>query len=120
MGRGRSLAKVIEEITPILRGWTAYFRLAEVKGGFEDLDGWVRRKLRVILWRRWKRPRTRARKLMRRGLGKARAWTSAMNGRGSWWNAGASHMNQAYPTSHFRNLGLTPSIEQLNRLQSAS
>ncbi len=63
-GRGRSLAKVIEEITPILRGWTAYFRLAEVKGGFEDLDGWVRRKLRVILWRQWKRPRTRARKLM--------------------------------------------------------
>ncbi len=95
MGRRRSLAKVIEEITPILRGWTAYFRLAEVKGGFEDLDGWVRRKLRVILWRQWKRPRTRARKLMQRGLGKARAWTSAMNGRGSRWNAGASHMHAA-------------------------
>lgn len=119
-GRGRSLAKVIGEITPILRGWTAYFRLAEVKGVFEDLDGWVRRKLRVILWRQWKRPRTRARKLRQRGLDKARAWTSAMNGRGSWWNAGASHMNRAYPTSYFRSLGLRPITEHLNRLQSTS
>ena len=119
-GRGRSLAKVIEELTPILRGWTAYFRLAEVKGIFEDLDGWLRRKLRVILWCQGKRPRTRARKLMQRGLGEARAWMSATNGRGSWWNAGASHMNHAYPTSYFRDLGLTPIIEHLNRLQCTS
>ncbi|MCH7777394.1 MAG: hypothetical protein IH878_12775, partial [Gemmatimonadetes bacterium] len=40
------------------------FRLAQTKGVFEDLDGWFRRKLRAILWRQWKRPRTRARKLM--------------------------------------------------------
>jgi hypothetical protein len=54
-GRGRSLKRVIEESTPKLRGWIAYFRLAEVKGIFEDLDGWVRRKLRCILWRQWMR-----------------------------------------------------------------
>jgi len=119
-GRGRSLAKVIAEASPILRGWIAYFRLAETKRVFEDLDGWIRRKLRVILWCQWKRPRTRARKLMQRGLAEARAWASAMNGRGSWWNAGASHMNHAYPTSYFRKLGLTPLIEQLHRLQRAS
>jgi len=119
-GRGRSIAKVVTEATPILRGWINYFRLAETRGVFEDLDGWFRRKLRVILWRQWKRPRTRARKLRQRGLDEARAWRSAYNGHGPWWNAGASHMNQAYPTSYFRNLGLTPLIEQLNRLNSAS
>ena len=116
-GRGRSIAKVITEATPVLRGWTTYFRLAETKGVFEDMDGWFRRKLRAILWRQWKRPRTRQRKLMQRGIGEARAWKSAYNGRGPWWNAGASHMNQAYPTSCFRNLGLTPIIETLNRLK---
>jgi len=114
------MAGVIEEAMPVLRGWITYFRLAETKGVFEDLDGWLRRKLRVILWRQWKRPRTRARKLRQRGLDEARAWMSAYNGHGPWWNAGASHMNQAYPTSYFRNLGLTPLIEQLNRLKSAS
>ncbi len=48
-GRGRSLRRVIAELTPILRGWTGYFRLSDVKGIFEALDGWVRRRLRAIL-----------------------------------------------------------------------
>ena len=119
-GRGRSVAKVIEETTPILRGWITYFRLAETRRVFEDLDGWFRRKLRTILWRQWKRPQTRMRKMMQRGLDKARAWKSANNGWGPWRNAGASHMNHALPTSYFRNLGLTPMIETLNRLNNAS
>ena len=85
-GRGRNPARFIEELKPVLRGWVSYFQLAEVKGVFDDLDGWIRRKLRCILWRQWKRPYTRAKNLMKRGLGEARAWTSATNGRGPWWN----------------------------------
>ena len=53
-GRGRNIRQVIEELRPVLRGWVNYFRLAEVKGIFEELDGWIRRKLRCILWRQWK------------------------------------------------------------------
>ena len=51
-----------------MRGWVNYFRLAEVKGIFEELDGWIRRKLRCILWRQWKRTYTRAKNLMKYGL----------------------------------------------------
>jgi group II intron reverse transcriptase/maturase len=116
-GRGRSIGRLIDELTPKLRGWMAYFRLAQVKGMFEELDQWLRRKLRVVLWRQWKRPRTRAHKLMQRGLAPDRAWLSAMNGRGPWWNAGASHMNQAVPTSVFRSLGLIPLIDHWHRFQ---
>jgi RNA-directed DNA polymerase len=50
-GRGRSLRKVMEELTPLLRGWVNYFRLSAVKLAFEEMDGWIRRKLRSILWR---------------------------------------------------------------------
>ena len=58
-GRGRNLSKLIEEeLTPLLRGWMNYFRLAEVKGIFEELDSWIRRKLRSLIWRQWKRPFT--------------------------------------------------------------
>ena len=73
-GRGRNLKRIIEEVTPILRGWWNYFKLSEVKKPFEELDSWFRRKLRCILWRQWKRPFTRAKKLMHRGLSEARAW----------------------------------------------
>jgi RNA-directed DNA polymerase len=87
-----------------------------VKAPFELLDEWVRRKLRCILWRQWKRPKTRARELRRRGLDVERARLSAGNGRGPWWNAGASHMNQAVPTAYFRRLGLLSFIEEHRRL----
>jgi len=119
-GRGRSLQRVIEESKPKLRGWIAYFRLAEVKGIFEDLDGWVRRKLRCILWRQWKRPYTRARKLMQRGLPEKVAWKSATNGRGPWWNSGASHMNNAFRKSYFDKAGLVSLSDQLRRFQNAT
>ncbi len=120
-GRGRNLGRfVTEDLKPLLKGWINYFRLAEVKGVFEELDGWVRRKLRNILWRQWKRPWTRARKLMQRGLSEVRAWRSATNQRGPWWNSGASHMNQAYSKSFFDRCGLVNLLEELHRLQYVS
>lgn len=119
-GRGRNPAKFIEELTPVLRGWLNYYQLAQVKGVFEELDGWIRRKLRCILWRQWKRPRTRAKRLMKRGMTEARAWKSAYNGRGPWWNSGASHMNQAYPKKFFDELGLVSLLDRLFRIQCPS
>ena len=119
-GRGRNLAKFITELTPVLRGWVNYFRLAEVRCVFEGLDGWIRRKLRCILWRQWKRAFTRVKNLKRRGLDEVRAWKSATNGRGPWWNSGASHMHACYPKSYFDKLGLVSLLNQLQRLQCAT
>ncbi len=79
-GRGRNLKRVIEDLNPLLRGWVSYFRLTEVKGVLEELDGWIRHKLRTLLWRQGKRNHTRAQHLMRTGLSEVRAWQSATNG----------------------------------------
>lgn len=119
-GRGRRLADVVLELNLATRGWVVYFRLAEVKASFEDVDKWLRRKLRCILWRQWKRPRTRIHELRRRGLDAVRAHASAYNGRGPWWNAGASHMHAAVPTATLRQLGLLSLFEEHRRLQRAS
>jgi RNA-directed DNA polymerase len=116
-GRGRKLADVIGELTLLLRGWISYFSLSRVKAAFEELDGWIRRKLRCILWVQWKRPKTRAAKLMKLGIDKARAFTSAYNGRGSWWNAGASHMSAAIPTRWLSRQGLVSLLAEHRRLE---
>lgn len=116
----RKLAASIEQLNPLLRGWMAYFRLTEVKGVLQELDGWIRRKLRALLWRQWKRAFTRFRMLMRRGVERFRAWCSATNGHGPWWNAGASHMNAAYPKSFFDSMGLVSLLDTQRRLQRAS
>jgi RNA-directed DNA polymerase len=111
-GRGRALAEVIARLTPMLRGWRSYFRLAEVKGVFGELDEWIRRKLRTILWRQWKTPRTRLRQLVRRGLSRAEAAHAAYGGRGPWFNAKCAPMKKAVPTSELRQLGLVSLVEQ--------
>jgi group II intron reverse transcriptase/maturase len=115
--QGRSLRKVIDVLNPILRGWMAYFKLTETKTALEELDGWIRHKLRCILWRQWKRPYTRAKNLMKAGLTEERAFRSAFNQRGPWWNSGASHMNQAFPKSFFDRLGLVSLLDTMRRLQ---
>jgi RNA-directed DNA polymerase len=105
-GRGRSIGRLIEELNPKLRGWVHYFRHITGARVLGDLDGWVRRHLRQILWLQWKRSFTRAKNLMRLGLSEKRAWNTAQNGRGSWWNAGSQHLNQALPMRFFARLGL--------------
>lgn len=116
-GRGRKLKDTITTLTPKLRGFAAYFRLAEVKGPFQDFDEWLRHKLRSIIWRQWKRNYTRAKNLMKQGLDEERAWKSATNGRGPWWNSRASHMNQAFPVKYFENLGLLSLLTLVRRFQ---
>jgi len=118
--RGGSLKQAVERLNPVLRGWVAYFRLTEVKSVLEELDGWIRHKLRALQWRHWKHTYTRAKNLMRAGLSERRAWLSATNGHGPWWNGGASHMNETYPKSWFDRMGLVSLLETQRRFSSAS
>jgi len=94
--------------------------LAEEKGGQEELDGWIRRKVRALLWRHWKRVYTRAQNLKRIGLSHESAWQSSTNGRGPWWNGGSSHMNAAYPKSWFDRMKLVSLLAAQRRFSFVS
>ena len=115
-GRGRNLRASIAGLQPKLRGWAGYFSVAETRNVFEDLDQWVRRKLRCLEWSQWKKPRTRMRKLTALGLDRETARIGAFNGHGPWRSAGATHMNAALPTAYFRKLGLVSLLEEVQWL----
>ena len=83
-----------------------YFRLTDSRTVLDDLDGWLRHRLRCLLWRQWKRGATRVRKLRALGLSADLARLGRGAGRGPWWNAGTIHMNLALPTAHFTSMGL--------------
>lgn len=118
-GRGRNIGRFITEtLNPVLRGWINYFRLSETSGFAEALDQWVRRKLRNMLWRQWKRPWTRFERLRRAGLPEAQSAISGFNGRGAWWNSGASHMNLAFRKEYFDRLGLVSTLAILRTHQT--
>lgn len=120
-GRGRNLKRFINDtLNPVLRGWMHYFRLAETKVFAKELDSWIRRHLRCILWRQWKRGTTRWRKLQSLGLSQEHARKSAWNGRGAWFNSGASHMNLAVPRKSFDAMNLLNLSDLLCSLQGTS
>ena len=119
-GRGRSLAQTIEALNPVLRGWMYYFQHTQGRTALEALDVWVRHRLRVIVWRQWKRPRTRESRLRALGIDAHRAWKSSVNGRGPWWNAGASHMTHAMPPKFFARMGLVSLVDLHQRLQRST
>ena len=116
-GRGCALRQTVEELNPKLRGWMNYFREIGVKSVLQELDGWIRRHLRKLLWRHWKCPKVRYRKLLRLGLSEERARMSAYNGRGAWWNARAPHMNQMLPKKLFDGIGLISLVDYNQRLK---
>jgi RNA-directed DNA polymerase len=119
--RGQNVARFIREtLNPLLRGWMNYFRLSETRGFAEELDGWIRRRLRAVIWRQWKRPATRFQRLRALGLDEARVHASGHNGRGAWFNSGASHMHAAFPAKAFAAMGLINLLDTLNTFANSS
>ena len=115
-GRGRNIGRMIkEDLNPLLGGWANYFSLSEVKRIFEKIDAWIRRRIRCIQWRQWKRPCTRKKKLIALGLSKEMSWKASVNGRGPWSNAGAQHMNYALPQKYFDECGLVRLMDYLHK-----
>ena len=119
--RGQNVERFIREtLNPLLRGWMNYFCLSETRGFAEELDGWIRRRLRGVIWRQWKRPATRYRRLRALGLDEVRVLASGHNGRGAWFNSGASHMHAAFPAQAFTAMGLVNLLDTLNTYANSS
>jgi len=110
-GRGCRLSRAIGEMTSRLRGWGNYFKLSGVKLVFEELDSWIRRKLRNMIWRQWKKPSTRYRNLKSRGVQEELARRAAWSGRGPWFVSGTMAMNFAYPKKFFDGQGLVSLLD---------
>jgi RNA-directed DNA polymerase len=118
--RGRNLISTMKELAPVLRGWVAYFRLAETETSFKHLDEWLRRKLRCLMWRQWKRPATRIRELVRSGVNARRAHAGGYSGRGPWWNANAHHMKLAVPNERLARMGLVSLLAEHRRYRGVA
>lgn len=104
--RGGEVARSIRKyIMPITRGWANYFGIAEEKGIFESLDGWIRRKIRGIFWRQWKKPKTRCKRLMALGLKKSAAKEAAYSSKGPWRMARTYAMHKALANGVIQAMG---------------
>jgi RNA-directed DNA polymerase len=102
---GRSMRQVVEELQEYLPGWRNYFSLAETPTTFDELDKWIRHRLRALYLKQWKRGPTVYRELRARGASPYVAAAVAANAN-RWWRTSKRCLHTALPNSHFDGLGL--------------
>ncbi|MDM5246249.1 group II intron reverse transcriptase/maturase [Lysinibacillus sp. G4S2] len=96
----------IQQLNQYLIGWCGYFALADTKSIFESLDGWIRRRLRMCLWKNWKKPRTKVCNLIRLGVPDWKAYEWG-NTRKSYWRISKSPiLHRTLDNSYWSNQGL--------------
>ena len=117
MRSSKLTVSIRKQLMPITRGWANYFGLSKDRNVFESLDGWIRRKIRDILWRQWKTPRTRAKRLITLGLKKNTAWKTAYANRGPWRMAKTSSMHRAVSNGVIEAMGYIPMANIVARVE---
>jgi len=103
--RPGKLEEVIREVNQCVGGWIGYFRMADTPSVFEDLDSWIRRRLRQMVWKRWKRGRTRFRELVALGVPRERAGLGTV-GKSPWHMSRTPVVSEALSNAYWQKLGL--------------
>jgi RNA-directed DNA polymerase len=104
--RGVSIERMAEELTRYFRGWIGYFGRCETPSVLEGLEQWVRRRLRSVIWKQWKRSPVRFAELRKRGVGKELAAKTAGSAHGPWRLANSPALAIALPNAYFDSLGI--------------
>jgi len=108
---GQSLTQIAKELSVYLKGWRGYFGFCQTLSVLRDLDQWLRRRLRAIAWKQWKRGSTRFAELRRRGVGRDLAAQTAGSPHGPWRLANSPALTIAMPIAFFASIGLASVAE---------
>ena len=85
----------LERIKVYARGWLNYHGIASMKNNIEDINGWLYHRIRMCIWKQWKRPRTKVRNLIKMGVPKDLAWQAGNSRRGHWYTTHTVAINMA-------------------------
>lgn len=104
--RGVSAKRMVSDLTVYLRGWVGYFGFCQTPWELRDLDGWIRRRLRAVAWKRWKYGPKRYRELVRRGISRNEAVNAVWRFRNPWRASRCIALSKALPARLWDDLGL--------------
>ena len=104
--KGESLKQRVEKLRQYLRGWRGYFGFCETPTVLQELDSWVRRRLRSCYWIQWKTRRRRFDGLVGLGVSRELAANTAGNNRGPWYLSKSLALSQALSNAYFDSIGL--------------
>lgn len=110
----------IEQLNRYVRGWMGYFRLSQTPKKFAETDKWFRRRMRQVLWKQWKKPRTRVANLRRLGIRPDLAYQWGMSSRAYWRIAGSPVLQRALPNQYWVDVDLILFRDAWDRFQRPS
>ena len=91
----QSVIPALYKIRVYMRGWLNYYGIASMKKAIEELNGWLYHRIRMCIWKMWKRPRSRRKYLMKLGIPEHYAHMAANSRRGYWFTSATSTVNRA-------------------------
>ena len=116
--RSGQLADIIQQVNEYLTGWIGYFRLADTPSVFAELDEWLRRRMRQLVWKRWKRGKTRWHALVALGVPRKRAGLGAVE-HGPWRMAASPVVQEGLSNAYWQKQGLRSIAERYRQLRCA-
>ena len=108
------MKQTIDEIARYMPGWIAYFGFCETPSVLENLDSWIRRRIRCAFWQQWKTSRKRQAELVKRGVNLGTAKNMAGSNQGPWHLSLSKAMSIALPNAELASFGL-PSLAVMAR-----
>ena len=101
----QSIKPSLEEIKVYARGWLNYYGIASMKNNIEDINGWLYHRIRMCIWKQWKKPKTRVRNLLKMGVPMELAWKAGNSHRGHWFTTHTVAVNMAMTKERLINSG---------------
>ncbi|MDP2659893.1 MAG: group II intron reverse transcriptase/maturase [Dehalococcoidia bacterium] len=116
--RNQEMKERIRAINGYLGGWVGYFALAETPSILQELEQWIRRRLRVCLWKQWKRVKTRYQNLRALGLSERAAGVMANTRKGPWRSVASPPVQQGLGKTYWAQQGLVSLLERYHRIRN--
>lgn len=101
----QSIKPSLEEIKVYARGWLNYYGIASMKNNIEDINGWLYHRIRMCIWKQWKKPKTKIRNLLKMGVPIELAWQTGNSRRGYWFTTHTVAVNMAMTKERLINSG---------------
>jgi group II intron reverse transcriptase/maturase len=115
--RSGTIERLLQEITRLMNGWLGYYRIADVKKYLQGISEWLRRRIRQLYWKRWKRVKTRYENLIQLGVPRNKAWQWANTRKGYWCIAGSWILTTTMNNRYFETLGFPNILKRYEELR---
>jgi group II intron reverse transcriptase/maturase len=116
--RGRSAAMILLQLGHFATGWLAYYKVADMKSWLREIDGWIRKRLRVYIWKQWKRVKTRIKNLQKLGVSKDQALQWANTRKGYWRTAGSPILSTTITNGRLELRGYGSLLARYERMRA--